>query len=46
MRAGKLKYRADVVDGLDNALGAFRKLFSPGGDHMGKLMVRVDPAAR
>jgi hypothetical protein len=46
LAAGKLKYAVDVVDGLENALGAFRKLFTPGGDHMGKLMIRVDPQAK
>jgi NADPH-dependent curcumin reductase CurA len=45
LRKGRLKYRADVVDGIENALTAFRKLFVPGAEHMGKLMVRVDPAA-
>jgi NADPH-dependent curcumin reductase CurA len=41
---GKLKYRADIVDGLENARDAFATLFTPGAAHMGKLMVRVDPS--
>jgi NADPH-dependent curcumin reductase CurA len=42
---GKIKYHADVVDGLENAREAFKALFTPGAAHKGKLMVRVDPAA-
>lgn len=42
---GKIKYHADVVDGLENALTAFKTLFTPGAAHKGKLMVRVDPSA-
>ena len=42
---GRLKHRADIVDGLGNTVTAFRKLFTPGAPHMGKLLVRVDPAA-
>lgn len=45
LREGKLKSRVDIVDGLENALEGFRRLFIPGGDHMGKLMIRVDPEA-
>jgi len=45
LREGKLKSGVDVVDGLENALNGFRKLFVQGGDHMGKLMIRVDPQA-
>jgi NADPH-dependent curcumin reductase len=37
--AGKLKYRADVVEGLQNAPRALRKLFE--GSNTGKLMVQV-----
>lgn len=40
---GRLKHRADIVDGLENAVNAFRKLFTPGAPHMGKLLVRIDP---
>jgi NADPH-dependent curcumin reductase CurA len=42
---GRLKHRADIVDGLENTVTAFRTLFTPGAPHMGKLLVRVDPAA-
>lgn len=37
--SGKLKYRADVVDGLENAPEALNKLFD--GSNQGKLMLRV-----
>lgn len=37
--AGKLKYREDMVDGLDNAPGAFIGLLE--GKNFGKLVVRV-----
>jgi NADPH-dependent curcumin reductase CurA len=36
---GKIKYREDVVDGLENAPQAFLGLFS--GANFGKLVVRV-----
>lgn len=36
---GKLKYRVETVEGLENALAAFGKLFS--GDKTGKLLVKV-----
>jgi NADPH-dependent curcumin reductase CurA len=42
---GRIKYHADVVDGLENTLTAFKTLFTPGAAHKGKLMVRVDPSA-
>jgi NADPH-dependent curcumin reductase CurA len=42
---GRIKYHADVVDGLENALDAFKTLFQSGAAHKGKLMVRVDPSA-
>ncbi|HEX4508145.1 MAG TPA: NADP-dependent oxidoreductase [Alphaproteobacteria bacterium] len=45
VKEGKLKHTADIVDGLENTTAAFRKLFTPGAPHMGKLLVRVDPAA-
>ena len=42
MAEGKIKYRLDIVDGLEHADTALRKLFT--GDHKGKLMIRVsDP---
>jgi len=45
VKEGRLKHTADIVDGLENKITAFRKLFTPGAPHMGKLLVRVDPAA-
>jgi NADPH-dependent curcumin reductase CurA len=36
---GKLRYRTDVVDGLDNAPAAFDRLFT--GANTGKVMVRL-----
>jgi len=42
---GKLKYKVEMVDGLENALVAFARLFS--GEKTGKLLVRVsDEPAR
>jgi hypothetical protein len=38
---GQLKYREDIVDGLENAPSAFLKLFD--GTNFGKLIVRVSP---
>jgi NADPH-dependent curcumin reductase CurA len=37
--AGKLKYRLDVVEGLENAVAAVNRLFE--GTNAGKLLVRV-----
>jgi NADPH-dependent curcumin reductase CurA len=42
---GKIKFHADVTDGLENALTAFKTLFQSGASHKGKMMVRVDPSA-
>jgi hypothetical protein len=42
---GRIKYHADVTDGLENALVAFKTLFQSGASHKGKMMVRVDPSA-
>ncbi|MTI00633.1 NADP-dependent oxidoreductase [Roseibium sp. RKSG952] len=39
MQAGKLKYRLDIVDGLETAPAAFGKLFD--GTNKGKLVVKV-----
>lgn len=39
MRQGKLRFRMDVRQGLENALSTVRALFS--GDHRGKLMIHV-----
>jgi len=41
MRDGRVKYREDVVDGLHNAVAAFKGLFR--GQNVGKLLVRVAP---
>jgi hypothetical protein len=41
LKEGQLKYREDVVDGLDAAPTAFLKLFD--GQNFGKLLVRVSP---
>lgn len=38
-RAGKLKYRVEVVEGLKNAPTAINKLFD--GSHQGKLIVKI-----
>lgn len=43
LREGRLRYREDVVEGLENVPAAFPRLFS--GDNFGKLVVRVaEPA--
>ena len=39
LKEGKLKYREDVVEGLENAPKAFLGLFR--GENFGKLIVRV-----
>lgn len=39
--AGKLKWKVDIVDGLENAPQALARLFSSG--NMGKLLVKVSP---
>ena len=41
LKDGSLKYREDVVEGLDAAPSAFLKLFD--GTNFGKLLVRVSP---
>ena len=41
LRAGRLKYREDIVDGLDNAAAAFIGLLQ--GRNFGKLLVRLGP---
>jgi NADPH-dependent curcumin reductase CurA len=40
-QSGRLKYRLDVVEGLENAVGAVNRLFD--GTNTGKLLVRVSP---
>jgi len=39
IRSGELKYREDVVDGLENAVSAFQGLLR--GENFGKLLVQV-----
>jgi NADPH-dependent curcumin reductase len=39
MLEGRIKYRLDVVDGLENAMTACKRLYT--GENKGKLMVRV-----
>ncbi|MNM85043.1 putative NADP-dependent oxidoreductase YfmJ [compost metagenome] len=39
LREGQLTFAEDIVDGLDNTVEAFSRLFS--GDNKGKLMVRL-----
>jgi NADPH-dependent curcumin reductase CurA len=39
MAEGRIRYRLDVVDGLENAASALGRLFT--GEHKGKLVVRV-----
>jgi NADPH-dependent curcumin reductase len=41
VREGRVKYREDVVEGLENAVAAFKRLFT--GQNFGKLLVRVAP---
>jgi NADPH-dependent curcumin reductase CurA len=41
VKAGQIKYREDIVEGLENAPSAFLKLFD--GSNFGKLLVRVSP---
>ncbi len=41
LMAGKIRYREDIVDGLENAPNALLKLFD--GSNEGKLMVRLSP---
>jgi NADPH-dependent curcumin reductase len=38
---GRLKYRTDIVDGLENAVGALDRLFT--GANTGKLLIRISP---
>jgi len=39
IRNGELRYREDIVDGIDNAVSAFQGLFT--GNNFGKLLIRV-----
>ncbi|MDB5431530.1 MAG: NADP-dependent oxidoreductase [Caulobacter sp.] len=40
--SGQIKWKAHVVDGLENAVDALGRLFT--GDHDGKLLIRVSPS--
>ena len=42
--SGKLKYRLDMVEGLENAPAALHKLFD--GTNAGKLLVKVSQEPR
>jgi NADPH-dependent curcumin reductase CurA len=44
IKEGKIKYREDIVDGLENAVSAFQGLLQ--GKNFGKLLIRVtdDPS--
>jgi NADPH-dependent curcumin reductase CurA len=44
LREGKVKYREDVVEGLENAPSALLGLLA--GRNFGKLVVRVDRGAK
>ena len=46
IRSGELKYREDIVEGIEHAVGAFQGLLR--GENFGKLLVRVseDPTRR
>jgi NADPH-dependent curcumin reductase len=39
IRQGKVKYKEDTVEGLENSVAAFKRLFT--GQNFGKLLVRV-----
>jgi NADPH-dependent curcumin reductase CurA len=39
IKEGKIKYREDIVDGIENAPKAFQGLLK--GENFGKLLVRV-----
>jgi NADPH-dependent curcumin reductase CurA len=42
VRDGRLRYRETVIEGIDNAAGAFLGLFR--GENIGKMLVKVGPA--
>jgi len=44
LRAGKIRNRTQMVEGIENALQALNMLFD--GDNIGKLLVRVSPEPR
>ncbi len=39
VRQGKLRYREDIVDGIEHAPGAIAELYR--GENMGKRLIRV-----
>jgi len=41
VREGKVKYKEDIVEGIENAVAAFKRLFT--GQNFGKLLVQVGP---
>jgi NADPH-dependent curcumin reductase CurA len=43
LRAGRIKFREDIVEGLDNAVSAFQGLLR--GRNLGKLLVHVNTSA-
>jgi NADPH-dependent curcumin reductase CurA len=43
VKSGQLKYREDIVDGLENAPRALLRLFK--GENFGKQLVRIRPDA-
>ena len=44
MKEGRIKYREDVMDGLENTPKAFLKLLS--GENFGKQLVRIADESR
>lgn len=44
VREGKVKYKEDIVEGLENTVSAFKRLFT--GQNFGKLPVQVGPAPK
>jgi len=44
LASGTLSFRTEIVDGLEHAPCALVRLFE--GDHLGKLVISLDPAAR
>jgi hypothetical protein len=43
LRAGKLAYREDILDGIEHAPGAVARLYR--GENSGKLLIRLRDAA-
>jgi NADPH-dependent curcumin reductase CurA len=42
LKDGRLTYREEILDGIEEAPGAIRRLYD--GRNMGKLMIRLDEA--